>query len=68
MGSDDLDKLARGLTEAQRKAILGGRVHDCYVNHPVGTRCPNCVSWPFKKGGAAEFRLALKAHIERTTQ
>ena len=43
------------VTQAQREAALEGRVHDCPYNHPIGTRCPNCASWPFKKGGAAAF-------------
>ena len=43
------------VTQAQREAALEGRVHDCPYNHQIGTRCPNCASWPFKKGGAAAF-------------
>jgi len=48
------------LTEAQREAVIEGRVHECPYNHPVGTRCPNCARWPFKKGGAAEFVSAVR--------
>lgn len=59
-------EIARRLTEAQKEAVMEGRVHDCPYNHPIGSRCPNCASWPFKKGGAVEFVSDLKAHIERT--
>lgn len=70
----DLDKLAKGLTEAQRRALLDARWF-----HPGGQE-PMCLvhftdAWP---SGVARFfslktdrltplGLALKAHIERTT-
>jgi hypothetical protein len=56
--------IARGLNKAQREAVLEGRVHDCPYNHQVGTRCPNCADWPFKKGGAADFILAVRRILE----
>ena len=56
--------IAKDLTKAQLEALIDGRVHDCPYNHPAGTRCPNCSKWPFKKGGAAAFCLAVRAHIE----
>lgn len=55
--------LVDDLSEEQRLAIIEGRVHDCPYNHPVGTKCPNCARWPFKKGGAAEFVSTLRAQI-----
>ena len=60
----DLEALARSLTEAQRKAVVEGRVQDCPYNHPHGTRCPNCASWPFKKGGAAEFVAQVRDYLK----
>lgn len=60
----DLDKLAKSLTKAQREAVMEGRVTDCPYNHPQGTRCPNCASWPFKKGGDAEFVATMSAHLK----
>lgn len=60
----DPAEIARGLTKAQREAVLEGRVHDCPYNHPKGTRCPNCSRWPFKKGEAADFVLAVRQHIK----
>ncbi len=54
-----------GLTKAQQRAAIDGRIHDCYVNHPVGTRCPNCADWPYKKGGASAFVDAVRAELEK---
>ena len=34
---------------------------ECGYNHPVGTRCPACADWPYKKGGAAAYTAALSA-------
>ena len=59
-----IPNLAASLTAAQRKAVLEGRVSECYVNHPAGTRCPNCSAWPFKKGGAAEFVSTMRAYLK----
>ena len=56
--------IAKGLSPAQREAVIEGRVHDCPYNHPVGTRCPNCRDWPFKKGGAEEFVQQVRAILE----
>ena len=64
MTTPDIAALADGLTDRQLAAVIEGRVRECYVNHPVGTRCPNCVDWPFKKGGAADFISTLRAHLE----
>lgn len=49
------------ITEAQRTAALEGRVRECYVDHPIGTRCPLCARWPFSKGGAADFVARIRA-------
>lgn len=68
MPEHDLSALAAKLSEAQRAAIIEGRVHDCPYNHPIGTKCPNCADWPFKKGGAAGFVLALRDHLNGETQ
>jgi hypothetical protein len=59
----DVEKIAEGLTEAQREAVLEGRVRECYVNHPEGTHCPLCRDWPFKKGGAEAFVSAVRAYL-----
>ena len=59
-------EIAAKLTKAQREAIAEGRVHDCPYNHPDGTRCPNCASWPFKKGEAAEFVERIRALLKET--
>jgi len=61
---DDPAKVAAGLSKAQREAVLEGRVHDCPYNHEVGTRCPNCADWPFRKGGAAEFIATARNHLK----
>lgn len=61
----DAATIARGLTKAQREAAVEGRVAECPYNHPVGTRCPNCSSWPFKKGGSGDFIAAVRAELER---
>lgn len=53
----------KSLTKAQLQAVQDGRVHDCPYNHPLETRCPNCASWPFKKGGAAEFVKFVRNHL-----
>ena len=58
------DEIARGLTDAQRRAASEGRVTECPYNHPRGTRCPNCSEWPFKKGGAAAFISAVRKIIQ----
>ena len=55
--------IAKGLTKAQRDAVIDGRVTDCPYNHPAGTRCPNCSDWPFKKGGAAKFVESVRAAL-----
>ena len=31
---------------------------ECGYSHPVGTRCPACADWPYKKGGAAAYQAA----------
>ena len=49
------------LTPEQIQAAKEGRVRECLYNHPVGTRCPICSSWPFAKGGAAQFVSAYLA-------
>lgn len=59
----DMKAIVADLTDAQREAVLEGRVHDCPYNHPKDTRCPNCAQWPFKKGGAAEFVSAARLYI-----
>ena len=58
------DEIARGLTDAQRRAASEGRVTECPYNHPRGTRGPNCSEWPFKKGGAAAFISAVRQIIQ----
>jgi hypothetical protein len=62
---DDAEKIAAGLTEAQRTACIEGRVRDCIYNHPIGTKCPVCSDWPFAKGGAAAFVETVRAILER---
>lgn len=57
-------EIADSLSEGERRAVLEGRVHECPYNHPQGTRCPNCMKWPFKKGGAAEFVGSVRAHLK----
>ena len=65
-GSDTrAQEVAGKLTKAQRRVVLDGRVQDCPYNHPVGTRCPNCSEWPFKKGGAAEFVQTVRAILQK---
>ncbi len=59
----DVARIAAGLTEAQRTAVIEGRVRECIYNHPTGTRCPICNDWPFKKGGAAAFVEAVLHHL-----
>ncbi len=59
------EQIAAGLTKAQREAVIDGRVTECPYNHPVGTRCPNCAGWPFRKGGAANFVTTVRAELER---
>lgn len=44
----------------QRNAAVAGRVAECPYRHPEGTRCPNCASWPFAKGGAGDFIAELE--------
>ena len=56
----DIPTIIAGLTDAEKRAVIEGRVIDCYVNHPVGTRCPNCADWPYKKGGASAFVEAVR--------
>lgn len=63
----DIDRIVARLTKAQREAALEGRVHDCLYDHEPGTRCPNCASWPYKKGGAAEFVDAVRAALNERT-
>ena len=62
--TDHIDGIIAGMSEAQKRAVLEGRVHDCPYNHPEGTRCPNCAKWPFKKGGASDFVTAVRARLE----
>jgi hypothetical protein len=40
---------------------------ECPYNHQVGTRCPNCARWPYKKGGAAAYteRVAIVAWLRK---
>ena len=59
-------EIAAGRLNAdQKQAVIEGRVHDCPYQHPVGTRCPNCAGWPFKKGGAAAFVAETRAILEK---
>ena len=58
--------IAKGLSEAQKRAIIEGRVAECYVKHPAGTKCPNCATWPFKKGGASAFIKTMRAYLENS--
>ena len=62
----DPAQVAARLTKAQREAVMEGRVHDCPYNHPIGTRCPNCSGWPFKKGGAAKFIATTRTILQET--
>ena len=59
----DVAEIVAGLSEDRKTAILEGRIHDCPYNHPVGTRCPNCSGWPFKKGGATKFIERVRAYL-----
>lgn len=58
--SGDAERIAAGMSKAQREAVLEGRVRDCPYNHPEDTRCPNCAKWPFRKGGAAQFVATMR--------
>lgn len=60
----DIDRIIAGLSEEQLAAAKECRVRDCYVNHPIGTKCPNCADWPFKKGGATAFCLAVRQRLQ----
>jgi hypothetical protein len=60
-------EIARGLTRAQREAVIDGRVHECRYNHPVGTKCPNCKDWFFSKGGSSAFVTAVRAILTEGT-
>lgn len=72
----DLDKLARGLTKAQRRALQRGRFPDhCAYNreHPVFSAMERKGFLLFRHiiAGKGDFcltplGLALKAHIEKT--
>lgn len=62
--SAEIEAIAAKLTKAQREAAIDGRVHDCPYDHPLGTRCPNCAGWPFKKGGAAKFVTQLRDYLK----
>jgi hypothetical protein len=64
MTDPQIAKIAAGMDDRQKAAVLEGRVHDCPYNHPAGTRCPNCSAWPFKKGGAAEFVQSVAAYLK----
>ena len=61
---EDVVRVAEGLTKAQREAVIDGRVTECPYNHPVGTRCPNCAGWPFRKGGASAFVERVRAALQ----
>lgn len=60
---DDIAKIAAGLSDAQREAIIEGRITECPYNHPHGTRCPNCAGWPYKKGGAEAFLITVRDYL-----
>ena len=60
---DDIAKIAAGLSEAQRLAVIEGRITECPYNHPRGTRCPNCTGWPYKKGGAEAFLITVRDYL-----
>ena len=64
--TDEARRVAMGLTKEQREAVMERRVHDCPYSHPIGTRCPNCSTWPFKKGGAAEFIATTRTILQET--
>lgn len=60
----EVAKIVAGLSEDQREAVIEGRVAECPYNHPLGTRCPNCSKWPFKKGCASAFVLAVRNYLK----
>lgn len=64
----EAERIAAGLSEAQRRAVIEGRVTDCPYNHPTGTKCPNCAQWPFKKGGAAHFVSLIQPILLKGTE
>jgi hypothetical protein len=39
---------------------------ECPYVHPVGSRCPNCQTWPYAKGGAAAFNARSSDHGPRS--
>ncbi len=61
----EAERVAMGLSPAQREAVGDGRVTECPYNHPTGTKCPNCARWPFKKGGALGFVTAVRAALSQ---
>lgn len=55
--SEDIAAIAAGQKSAR----------ECPYHHPVGTRCPNCAKWPYKKGGASAYVAELhRAHLNKT--
>ncbi len=64
----DPQAIAKGLSEAQKRAVREGRVTECPYNHPAGTKCPNCALWPFKKGGASEFVSSVGKILEASNE
>jgi len=60
------EEIVAGMSEDEKSALLKGRAVyiECRYRHPTGTKCPNCSTWPYKKGGAAEFMNAVRAILE----
>ena len=76
MGSDDLDKLVRGLTAAQKRAIVQAKSDRRGVLLWLDTARSATIASLFARGIADDKQrpafltplgLAIKAHIERTT-
>lgn len=61
---DDVSQKFLEMDERQKKAVVENRIHDCPYNHPTGTRCPNCADWPYRKGGAENFVIAVRRYLE----
>lgn len=68
MTDEEVQKIAKGLTEVQRQAVLEGRVRECPYKHPQGTRCPHCSGWPFKKGGAKAFVSVVRDYLTKENE
>ena len=66
--SADIAAIARGLTKAQRDAVMGGHIRDCPYGHPDHSRCPNCNEWPYAKGEAVTFAGVMRAHLMEKPQ